>query len=135
VKLSSRERVPFLKVVDIWEHRKVLSSTFLQKLRDLWNGPGGESKKVSGVSESQSPVIGKDSFRSVDPKLGDPIEIGSRLARQMSVTAKLLDDLSSCLPPDEGLRAARNEHSDLGDPEILKRVLTSLCAEVNVRNN
>ena len=132
MKFSSRERAPFLKVIDIWDQRQVLSSVFLQKLRDLWNTSGVDSRRVSVVPREGHQSAPNKRLLSADPKLCDPLEATVCLSSQMCVTSNLLDELERSLPPPHDLYSATPAYLPVQDPEILKRVLTSLCSELNV---
>jgi len=132
IRFSSRERVPFLKVVDIWDQRKVLSGTFLHKLRDLWNASGGDIKRHSLPYKDELVAAPKRALFPVEPKLGDPSEVGSRWVSQMKITSSLLDELELSLPKTSRVYEIVQDSNPVRDPEILKRVLTSLCAELNV---
>ena len=131
--MSLKERSPFLKTIDIWEERKLLSSAFLTKLRAVWQKASTPQSKDLTITSEDLSLAHRPKLINADPKLCDLREISTRLTQQLAVTSKMADVLaSSCRSPSEELYPCDTSGSPMQDPCVLNRILVSLCCELNV---
>ena len=132
-RLSLKERSPFLKTIDIWEERKLLSSTFLAKLRTVWQKTSTPQSKDLRITSEDLSIAHRPKLIHADPKLCDLREISTRLSTQMTITSSLAKDLiSSCPQSPDSLYPCESIASPIHDPCVPNRILVSLCAELNV---
>jgi len=134
--MSLKERSPFLKTIDIWEQRRLLSSTFLTKLRTVWQKASTPQSKDLTITSEDLSTAHRRKLINADPKLCYLQEISARLSQQMDVTSKLAEDLnSSSHLSSEALYRCDSARSPIHDPCVLNRMLVSLCSELNVRSH
>ena len=103
-RFSSRERQPFIRVLDIWAERHVLSRKYVEKLKVQWSAHTREGHHVERADDSSAsstnirvdetphrPQLHK--LYHGEPKLVDPRDISHRLVHQSKVTATCVRDI------------------------------------------
>lgn len=132
-RMSLKERSPFLKTIDVWDERKLLSSAFLSKLRAVWQKAASPQTKDLKITADDLSIAHRPRLIHTDPKLCDLREIASRLSLQIHVSDGLAKGLTDSLPVSEGnMYPCESLGSAVHDPEVLNRLLVSLCSELNV---
>lgn len=132
-RLSVKERAPFLKTVDVWEERKLLSSVFLGKLRTVWQKASSARTSQLHITAEDISVAHRPKLINADPKLCDLEQVASRLSQQLAVSSVLANEItgSSTLNGSQ-LFPCVPGHTPIPDPFILHRLVASLCSELNV---
>ena len=132
-RLSLKERSPFLKTIDIWEERKLLSSAFLAKLRAVWQKASTPQSKDLTITQADLSIAHTPKLINADPKLCDLREISARLSQQLNVTSEMANRImASCVASSGSLYPCDSAESPIQDPCVLNRILVSLCSELNV---
>lgn len=132
-RMSLKERSPFLKTIDVWDERKLLSSAFLHKLRAVWQKAASPQSKDLKITADDLSIAHRPRLIHTDPKLCDMREIASRLLMQTNVSSGLASELGTSLPVSgEPFFHCDSSGNAIHDPEILNRLLVSLCSELSV---
>ena len=134
----SKDKSPFLRTLDIWAERHVLSKRFVERVKAQWEAanqlPQPDPVPVDTAMEPQPQIqIEPKALMTGDPKMFDLGVISERLILQQKSNAAILDELRKLFPSSENsFHDATTHASKLRDGDPIKALVAGLTAELNV---